>query len=516
MRVLRAALPRLILGLVATWLLFSLASGCARTDAEVAVGSKRFTEGIVLGEVLVGLLADAGVQARHRRALGGTRIVYNALVSGEIDAYVEYSGTLLHETLADADLDSGSDFAGTQAALAARLAEDGIRLGGAIGFENNFALGMPKPRAAELGIERISDLLEQPDLRLRFGSEFMNRADGWPGLRDYYALPQRDVRGIEHELAYRALASGDADLTDVYTTDAEIAYYDLRTLDDDQGYFRRYDALLLYRADLEQRTPEAVMALKRSVGLIDAPRMIAMNAGVTNDGLSEADVASELLRTEFSIDRESQNQGFLARLLRNTWEHALLVGISLTAAVLVAVPLGIIAAHRRRLGQVVLATVGIAQTIPALALLVFMIPFFGIGAGPALVALFLYSLLPIVRNTHAGLTGISASLLESAEALGLPAGARLRHIELPLAMPTILAGIKTAAVINVGAATLGALIGAGGYGQPILTGIRLDDTALILEGAVPAALFALGASWLFERAERAVVPRGIRARQSNH
>jgi osmoprotectant transport system permease protein len=401
--------------------------------------------------------------------------------------------------------------AATRERLAARLAEDGIRLGGAIGFENNYALGIPKPRADELGLTRISDLLAHPGLRLRFGNEFMDRADGWPGLRDFYGLPQRDVRGVEHELAYRALASGGADITELYTTDPEIAYYDLRTLDDDRGYFRRYEALLLYRADLEQRVPPAVTALKQSIGLIDAPRMIAMNAAVQIDGRSEADVASELLRTELGIDRVVQSEGLVARLLRYTWEHAVLVGISLTAAVLVAVPLGIVAAHRRRLGQVVLGAVGVAQTIPALALLVFMIPFFGIGAGPALVALFLYSLLPIVRNTHAGITGISASLRESAEALGLPPGARLRRIELPLAMPMVLAGIKTAAVINVGAATLGALIGAGGYGQPILAGIRLDDTALILEGAVPAALFALAASWLFERAERAVVPRGIRS-----
>ena len=340
----------------------------------------------------------------------------------------------------------------------------------------------------------------------------MERADGWPGLQDAYGLRQRDVRGIEHELAYRALASGDADVTDLYTTDAEIAYYDLRTLHDDRNYFPHYQAWLLYRIDLEQRLPAAVTALKRSVGLIDASQMIRLNAAVKIDGRSEGEVASELLRDELGIDLDHNDEGLFARLLRNTLEHTILVGVSLTAAVLVAVPLGIVAAHRRRLGQLVLGIVGIAQTIPALALLVFMIPFFGIGAGPALVALFLYSLLPIVRNTHAGINGISTPLREAAEALGLPPAARLMRIELPLAMPTILTGIKTAAVINVGAATLGALIGAGGYGQPILTGIRLDDTALILEGAVPAALFALAISWLFERAEHAVVPRGIRAR----
>ena len=144
-----------------------------------------------------------------------------------------------------------------------------------------------------------------------------------------------------------------------------------------------------------------------------------------------------------------------------------------------------------RLGQVILASAGILQTIPSLALLVFMIPLLGIGGPPAVVALFLYSLLPIIRNTHAGLSDIPMAIRESAEAIGLPPAARLRRIDLPIASRSILAGIKTSAVINVGTATLGALIGAGGFGQPILTGIRLDDTALILQGAVPAAVLAL-------------------------
>jgi osmoprotectant transport system permease protein len=150
------------------------------------------------------------------------------------------------------------------------------------------------------------------------------------------------------------------------------------------------------------------------------------------------------------------------------------------------------------------------QTLPALALLVFMIPLLGIGPGPAIAALFLYSLLPIMRNTYTGLTGIPNSLLESADALGLPSAARLRRVELPLAATSIMAGIKTAAVINIGTATLGALIGAGGYGQPILTGIRLDDTALILEGAIPAALLALIAQALLDGVEHWLVPRGMR------
>jgi len=153
----------------------------------------------------------------------------------------------------------------------------------------------------------------------------------------------------------------------------------------------------------------------------------------------------------------------------------------------------------------VLSIAGIIQTIPSLAILVFMIPLLGIGAYPAMMALFLYSLLPIIRNTYSGIIDIPVHLTESAIALGLTDWERLRFVEIPLAARSILAGIKTAAVINVGTATLGALIGAGGYGQPILTGIRLDDTWLILQGAIPAALLALLVQGFFDLLEKRFV-----------
>jgi len=187
--------------------------------------------------------------------------------------------------------------------------------------------------------------------------------------------------------------------------------------------------------------------------------------------------------------------------------------IGLIVGIIVAIPLGIVSAKKPRLGFFILGFVGIIQTLPALALLVFMIPIFGIYAPPAIAALFLYSLLPIVRNTHTGLINISSEIQESADALGLRAINKLLLIELPLASPTILAGIKTAGVVTIGFATLGALIGAGGYGQPILTGIRLDNYGLILEGAVPAALMALIFQLNFDLLERVVVPKGLRLKQ---
>jgi osmoprotectant transport system permease protein len=345
-------------------------------------------------------------------------------------------------------------------------------------------------------------------LKLAFSNEFMNRADGWPGLKQAYHLPM-DARGMDHALAYRALAAGAVDAIDLYSTDAEIAYYHLRVLKDDLHYFPRYDAVYLYRLDLDNRAPAFVAALNDLAGSIDAPQMRAMNKAVKIDGISETLAAANFLGVQ---PEPGSGSAFWQRIGRYTLQHLALVGISLTLAIVLAVPLGVLAARRRRLGQLVLGLTGILQTVPSLALFVFMIPLFGIGAEPAIAALFLYSLLPIVRNTHAGLTGIQPSLLESAAALGLPPRVRLWRVELPLALRSILAGVKIAAVINVGTATLGALIGAGGYGQPILTGIRLDSIPLIMEGAIPAALLALVMQGVFELIERALTPRGLRLR----
>jgi osmoprotectant transport system permease protein len=409
----------------------------------------------------------------------------------------------MREIFADEHLDS-------DAALRAALAAKGIGMTATLGFDDSYAIGMRKGEASRLGIRRLSDLAGHPELRFGFSNEFMDRSDGWPALRSAYRLPQRNVRGLDHDLAYRALAGGDIDATDLYSTDAEIPYYGLTVLADDRHHFPAYDAVILYRSDLARRTPGAVAALGRLAGRIDVRRMAAMNAAAKIQRIPETKVAADFLKDTFGTAAVPVAEGWPRRLLRTTGEHLALVAVSLAAAIAFAIPLGILAARIPRAGQAILSAVGIVQTIPSLALLVFMIPLFGIGGAPAVAALFLYSLLPIVRNTHAALVHIPPPLAESALALGLPGTARLRLIELPLAAPGILAGIKTSAVINVGTATLGALIGAGGYGQPILTGIRLDDIGLILEGAVPAAVLALLVQGVFEAIERWLVPGVLR------
>jgi osmoprotectant transport system permease protein len=476
----------------------------AAREVEVRIGSKAFTESLLVGELAAQLVRSAGGRAEHRRSLGGTRVLWEALRRGELDAYPDYSGTLEREIL-------GSTAPMDARALEAALARMDVAVSGSLGFQDRYAIGVPREVAAKLGLARISDLARHPELRLGFTNEFMDRADGWPALRARYRLPEARVRGLDHDLAYRALRAGQLDATDVYTTDPEIRRQDLVLLEDDRHAFPDYEAVLVYRADLRGRAPRALAAILRLQGRISAQEMARMNERAQLDRLDPGVVAAEFLESALGIPAAPSRESMIARILRRTREHLELVVVALLGAIACAVPLGIVSARRPAAGRVILGVVGVVQTVPALALLVFMIPLLGIGAAPAIAALFLYALLPIVRNVHAGLTGIPPGIRDAALALGMPAGAQLLRIELPLAAPTILAGIRTSAVITVGGAALGALVGAGGYGQPILAGVRLASVPLLLEGAVPAALLALAVERVFGLLERAVVSPGLRA-----
>jgi osmoprotectant transport system permease protein len=475
----------------------------AHSASQIKVGSKAFTESVIIGDLITQLAESAGTEVKHRKQLGGTRVLWDALIRGDIDIYPEYTGTIMIELLAGKDVT-------TEDGLERALSEKGILMSKPLGFNNTYAIGMKEEVADRLGIKEISDLRKHPDLSFGFTNEFMDRADGWPSLQMTYKLPQKKVRGLDHDLAYRGLEGGGIQVADLYSTDAEIRYYDLRVLEDDLKHFPNYNAVLLYRSDLGELAPGALDEILKLQGQISEKEMIEMNAMVKIEGESDSEVASEFLKNNLSISTHPRKETFMTRLARNTLQHLFLVVVSLSAAILISIPLGIWAHRNERLGQAILGIVGIIQTIPSLALLVFMIPLLGIGATPAIVALFLYSLLPIVRNTHTGLHDIPSNIRESAEALGLSYFARLRLVELPMASRSIIGGIKTSAVINVGTATLGALIGAGGYGQPILTGIRLDNIPLILEGAVPAAVLALLVQGLFDLSELVFVPKGLR------
>ncbi len=487
--------------LAATVVLVAAASwSCPARSETLRVGSKRFTESYILGEILVQSAAREGVDAVHRPGLGNTAILYEALARGAIDAYPEYTGTIAREILKSSE-------ALDLAAINARLAPLGLAASTPLGFSDGYALGMSAQAAAAHGVAKISDLAAHPALRLGLSHEFLGRQDGWPGLKAAYALPQPDPRGLDHGLAYEALARGEVDAIDLYTTDAKIARYGVKVLEDDRHFFPRYDAVILHRIDAPARYPKAFAAWSRLAGKLDEATMIRLNARAELDHIEFAAVAREFLGGEKSAKaRTLWSALFAPDFGRLLVEHASLVFGSLLAAIAIGVPLGILAAKVRWVAQPVLVSTGLIQTIPSLALLAFLIPATGtIGVWPAMIALFLYALLPIARNTHAGILGIPAGVRQAATALGFVPSQVLRFVELPLAMPTILAGVKTSAVINVGTATIAAFIGAGGFGERIAQGLALNDHVLLLAGALPAAGLALIVHGIFEAAERAAI-----------
>jgi osmoprotectant transport system permease protein len=472
-------------------LLFVLSAHAER----VQVGSKRFTESYILGEIIARTAGDAV----HRPGLGNTGILYAALQAGAIDLYPEYTGTLAREILG-MEGNPGRD------ELNRVLAPQGLGVAVPLGFSNSYALAMRAERAQSLGIRTLGDLARHPALKLGLSQEFLGRADGWPGLKAAYGLPFATPMGLDHGLAYEALAAGRIDVMDVYTTDAKIDRYRMRALEDDRGFFPRYDAVLLYRLDLPRRAPQAWARLQALERRIDERTMIRLNAAAELQGKSFGEAAA--LLDDAAGHRAPGQRTFPGALLgadfwRLTREHLVLVFASLVGSIAAGVPLGVAAAKRPGTAQWILGAVGVIQTIPSLALFAFVIALLGtIGVVPALLALFLYALLPIVRNTHAGLEAVGDGMRQAGLALGLSTRDRLWCIEIPLALPAILAGIKTSAVINVGTATIAAFVGAGGYGERIVSGLALNDPATLLAGAVPAAALALAVQWAFELGER--------------
>jgi osmoprotectant transport system permease protein len=503
-RVFRASLRRLLqrcraaplgaLSAVVAWPMSTIAA-----SHPVVVGSKKFTESYVLGEIAKRALARAGVPAEHRPGMGGTIILWQALREGAITCYPEYTGTISAEILKDP-----APIALEQ--MRQELSRAGIGMTASLGFTNTYALVMRRSRARQLGIARISDLRVHPELRVGLSHEFLERQDGWKPLSARYGLGLRQVRGIDHTLAYLALTKGELDVTDAYSTDAKIAEDDLLVLQDDLGFFPRYEAVFLFRLDAP---PRAVDALRRLEGTLTDARMRQLNALAerTRDYALAASVY-------FQEQRAGHSASMLANIGRWTARHLLLVGLSLALSILIGIPLGIWAGRPGPVSEVILGLTGLIQTVPSLALLALLvsIPFLGISPRTAIVALLLYGLLPIVRNTATGLQDIPSPLRESAAALGLEPQAQMRKVFLPLASRAILGGIKTSAVINVGTATLAALIGAGGLGEPILSGLNLNDTRTILEGAIPAALLAVLVQLGFGYLDRLLIPKGLRLR----
>ena len=479
-------------------------TGCSQQET-IAIGSKLHTEQHILGEILAQSLESAGYQVDRRFNLGGTKIVYNALVAGEIDAYVEYSGTIQEVILKSKETLSLSD-------ITERLEEEGIRTLTPLGFNNSYAIGVHSELAAARQLQSISDLADHTDLRFYFSHEFLEREDGYPGLSARYQLPQ-SASGIEHSVALRAIVEREIDVTDLYTTDAEIEYYDLVTLEDDRGYFPKYLAVPLIRTDLSAAIKSH---LSVAAGAIDNATMVRLNYEVHINQRSASEVAQDFLNT-IGIQSTVEETTVWQRLFDRSMEHLYLASIALIAATIVALSVSFICFRSPLLAKPLTYIAGLLQTIPSLALVALMVPLFGIGMLPAIIALFLYSLLPIIRTTVTALANVDPLLIQVAEGTGFTRPQVLRLIQIPLSLPAMLAGIRIAAVICIGTATLAAFIGGGGLGDLIFQGLQLDDTRLIVLGACTAALMAIVVELLFEGLEKWLVPGHIAsASQTSH
>lgn len=463
----------------------------------IVVASKQDTEGQILAEIFAQLVeAQTPYAVARKTNLGGTLLVFDALRAGDVDVYPEYSGTIdaaiLHRSLS---------FDAMRAAMERQYR---IYVSGELGFNNTYVLAMRADVASRLHVRTISDLAAHPQLRWGVTPEFLRRSDGLPGLERAYGLGNVDAVDVEKSLAYQALDRGTIAVTDAYSTDGELLRYGFATLEDDRHFFPQYRALYLVRDATLSSAPAIRRVLRELAWSIDDRTMTQLNARVDIDHESPAQVAAAFVARRFGVARPHLGDSTWAMLGRALARHIELTVVTVFFCILIGVPLGILAAQRRTTGQIIMKIVGTLQTIPSIALLALMIPLFGIGVVPAIVALVLYGLLPVVANTRAGIAQIPADLLDAAEGIGLSKSQRLRWVEIPLAVPFMLAGVRTSAVIAVGTATIAALIGAGGLGDFILSGLTLNDPHLLLLGAVPAALLAIAVDEIVYRAERAV------------
>ena len=489
---------------------------------KIIVGSKNFEESRLLAEIFARLIEErTDLEVERRFNLAGTQVCFEALRTGAIDLYPEYTGTGLASILEMPAAANSSE--ALRRVRAEFLARWDLWWLAPLGFENAYALAMPRALAERHELGTLSDLARvSSDLTAGFGFEFVKRPDGLPGLRERYGLDFGEVRSLQQTLKYQAVVEGEIDCLDVYTTDGRLLVHDLVVLEDDLGFFPPYDAAPLMRGEILRDHPELGAVLGLLAGAFDAERMRELNLRLQERGEAVEVVAHDALESlglfgegtgEGAGARGRGLLGFLWRSLRDltvwTAQHLALSATALLLGILVAVPLGLVLERYPHAAEPIIRGVGITQTIPSIALLAFMIPLLGIGTVPALVALWIYSLFPILRNTYTGVRDAAPDAVSAARALGMTDWEVLRFVRLPLAAPIILAGIRTSAVLIVGTTTLAAFIGAGGLGVPIVAGLQMANTKMILSGAVPAAALAVAVDTMLGRVERRLRPQGI-------
>ena len=445
---------------------------------EILIGAKKFTEGNISAHIVSQLISriDPSQKTRVLENLGGTGIVTAAIKSKEVDIYVDYTGTLINSFKSD------------RRRLEDDLLKEGIYLGPELGFNNSYGLAVG-PKSSRL---KISDIKESD--RIGVSHEFYKRKDGYESLKDHYGFNITPT-AVEHSLLYNSLSSDHLDIIEVYTTDAKIRKNNLRVLKDDKKFFPRYDAVVLVNKEFMEDNAELVDSLFTEIEKnIDNNKIMNANYLVEEQGLTYAQAAGHVTKTH--VDGSSNE---LLDILPYFLDHFKYLIITVILCVVVGVPLGAISAKSKKMEKWIVGTVSVLQTIPSLALLVFLIPIFGLGEVTTLIALVLYGLLPIVKNTYNGVKNIPTELIEFSDLIQMSKLQKLFIIELPLAKEEILTGVRITSVMTVGLTVIASFIGAGGLGMLIVTGLSLNDTDMILRGAIPSALMALVIEFFFQR-----------------
>lgn len=487
------------------------------------IGSKKFSESIILGEIVAILLEEKFNHPTIRKlGLGGTQVALNALKNEDIHVYPDYTGTgyvmilkmdgerdpkIIHQIV-------GQEFKNRW----------GIIWSEPIGFNNTYALAVRKDDKRFKNFKNISSLSKNVDsFRYVAPHEFMERKDGHFRFAQTYALnfKEKNIISMEAGLMYSAIKNKQTDMIIAYSTDGRIKAYNLRLIEDDQKFFPPYHVALLAKNKTLKQFPELRIIFNLVKGLITEKEMINMNDQVDRLKGDPNEVARNFLISKSLIKGVQQqiktDHNFFSYaiskrdyLLKLLVEHLLISFGALFFALIVSLPTGILLTRYQSLGKIIFPFINTIQTIPSLALLGFLVPIIGIGLTPALLALFLYSLLPLIRNTYAGILGVEKTYLEASRGIGLTNRQILLKVEIPLAMPIIIAGLRTASVIVIGTATLAALIGAGGFGDPIFRGVATLNSNLILLGAVPSALLAIGVDKLIGISEKFLISDGIK------
>ena len=492
------------------------------SKTEVIIGSKIFTENILLAEMLSLLLEEKyNFKVIRKFNLGGTKLVFDSLINKEIDIYPEYTGTGYTMILKM----SGETHPKKTYKIVKREFLDQFSLVWSLplGFENTYALAVRNSDSRFKKINNISQLKEKTNmLNIGMGHEFMERKDGYSNFIKKYQLNfQKDKTWTMNQgLMYSALKNKKMDIIMAYSTDGRIEAFNLKTLKDDKHFFPAYEVAYLTREEFLKYYPRIKKAFKELEGNITEKEMIFLNSQVDQLKYDLSQTARNFLIEKNLLEDDIQNlkqQSWLDYYISKKeyffkifYEHLKLIFVSLFFALLLAIPIGVWASYNIQVEKTVFLIVNTLQTVPSLALLAIFIPFLGIGFWPAVVTLFIYSLLPIIRNTFEGIKNIDRVFVSAGAGIGLNSWQVLRYIQIPLALPMILAGVRTSAVIVVGTATLAAFIGAGGLGDPIFRGIATLNSKLIFLGAVPACLLAIFIDRFLALLEIAIIPKGLK------